>query len=350
MNRRDILKLAALTGPAAALGISLGPEAFAASGRGQSVRNIENLLAASDNSRRGLANRPTQSAALVYDNNFDGIQAYARPGGLVVAGRHNYGKSVFKNVSAHGGTVLIYLDCIIDNPGGIYHNLLLKESEFGPAVARWPGLPKANRWGYLNDFRVGGILQAKLPHVLKRMVEDNPHMAGWFADDVASKSTFPGFNWNKWRTADQQAYRDGAIALCKTFRRVADEYGLVFMVNGAWGSGYPDPDRHGNALADGGFIENHPLDAYHFNYATSTQWATRSPITQGKPFMYAVNRTTAQRDAWIRSNAVAFAACQPHYGVIPAPYSALHPTGLPHRVRRPGRTSNPLFPHFNVPG
>src|SRR3984957_5324951 len=62
-----------------------------------------------------MVNRPTQPASLVYGNpgtNGRAI-AYASPGGLVVAGRDNYADQVFKDISAGGGTVLIYLDTII---------------------------------------------------------------------------------------------------------------------------------------------------------------------------------------------------------------------------------------------
>src|ERR1700753_3737429 len=62
-----------------------------------------------------MVNRPPQPASLVYGNpgtNGRAI-AFAHPGGLVVAGRDNYADQVFKDISAGGGTVLIYLDTII---------------------------------------------------------------------------------------------------------------------------------------------------------------------------------------------------------------------------------------------
>ena len=40
------------------------------------------------------------------------------------------------------------------------------------------------------------MLQHKLECVLETMVAENPHMAGWFADDLGSRSWFPGFNWD----------------------------------------------------------------------------------------------------------------------------------------------------------
>ena len=109
-----------------------------------------------------------------------------------LAGRDNYPGQGFKDVSAAGGSVLIYLDPMIDNAHGRYHDMLINQSVCGPATSRWPGSPKANSWGYLNDFRVGSVLRRKLPCVLEKMVEENPHMAGWFADDLGSRSWFRG--------------------------------------------------------------------------------------------------------------------------------------------------------------
>ena len=73
--------------------------------------------------------------------------------------------------------------------------LLNNASECGPATSRWPGNFQANSWGYLNDFRVGSVLQSKFKCVLEKMVAENPHMGGWFADDLGSRSWFPGLSW-----------------------------------------------------------------------------------------------------------------------------------------------------------
>ena len=108
--------------------------------------------------RDDIQNLPSQAAGLVYGNPGEAAR-YAYPGGLVVAGRDNYQGQAFKDVSAAGGTVLIYLNAIIDNPHGRYHELLNNPSECGPATSRWPGNYKANSWGYLNDFRVGSVFK-----------------------------------------------------------------------------------------------------------------------------------------------------------------------------------------------
>lgn len=71
-----------------------------------------------------LQNRPTQSAVIGWNGGNATFSQYACPGGLVCVGRDNYNAQVFRNISAAGGTVLVYLDAVIDNPYGRYHQKL----------------------------------------------------------------------------------------------------------------------------------------------------------------------------------------------------------------------------------
>ena len=285
-----------------------------------------------------ITNSPVQPAALMYGRDA-GWEPYARPGGLVVANNNEQAQG-FKNISAAGGSVLVYLDTVICNVAyGRYHQKLFNASEFGPAVPRWPELPKANGWGWVMDFQFGGVLQQKLEGVLELMCAEIPHMAGWFADDVGSRSWFSNLVWGSFSTADKQAYRDGAIGICKTFRKVADKYRLIFLVNGTWtandGGGYPDVGQFGNALAEGGFVENHAANDFWRAYVGSAQWAAQSPVTGGKSFNWATTRNQADLSGLQGMTGVAFASLQPDYSTAPAPWSELHATGLPNKVIYP---------------
>ncbi|SNT02552.1 hypothetical protein SAMN06893096_11361 [Geodermatophilus pulveris] len=276
---------------------------------------------------------PAQPGALFYGSSA-GAVAYAHPGGLVVAGRDNYQDQAFKDVSAGGGSVLIYLDPIIDNPYGRYHDMLINPSVCGPATSRWPGDHRANQGGHLTDFRVGSVLQDKIRCVLETMVAENPHMAGWFVDDLGSRSWFPGFDWASF--PDKAAYREGAIALSQTLRSVADEHGLVFIVNGTWspndGGGYPNPSKSGNALADGGFVEYHDGEIDFFGpYACSSQWAAQSSVTKGEAINFAVTETAAGMGEYLDSHCYAYVNQQSDYNGT-APWGDFHATGLPSRV------------------
>ena len=283
-----------------------------------------------------VRNLPAQPGAVVFGS-ASAAEPYAHPGGLVVAGRDNYQGQAFKDVSAAGGHVLVYLDAVIDNEHGRYHDLLMNQSECGPPTRLWPGSPKANGYGHVNDFRVGSVLQQKLECVLEKMVAENPHMAGFFADDLGSRSWFPGFRWDTWGKTNQQAYRAGAIELTKTFRRVADRHGLILLVNGTWGAGslssngggYPDMGKSGNALADGGFVEHHDGQLEYFGpYGCSSQWAAQSPVTRGRAVNFAVTLSSAARSAYARSGCYAYVNQQADYGSSSV-WGPFHTTGLP---------------------
>lgn len=289
-----------------------------------------------------ITNLPGQPGITAYGSS-SAVNPFAHPGALIIAGRDNYADQPMKNASAAGATVLIYLDAIIDNPYGRYHDMLVKSSVCGPATSRWPGGPNANSWGNLQDFRVGSVVQSKLRCVLETMVAENPHMAGFFADDLGSRSWYPGFSWDSWGTTNQQAYRNGAIALAQTFHDVAVEHGLMLMVNGTWtagslassGGGYPDASSHGLSLADGGYIEHHSTSelAYWIAYSKG-QWGTATGnVSEGKPFMYVQASDDTTRNVYSNAGVAAFLSSQRDYDTASV-WGSFHPTGLPTRPAR----------------
>ena len=126
----------------------------------------------------------------------------------------------------------------------------------------------------------------------------------------------------------------------QTFRAVANRHGLVILVNGTWeagslasaGGGYPDMEEHGNALADGGFVEYHDGEITYFGpYACSPQWAAQSPLTEGKAFNYAVTMTAAGFREYRDSHCFSYVNQQADFSAAPA-WGSFHPTGLPSRV------------------
>jgi hypothetical protein len=114
-----------------------------------------------------------QAAAIASNDNLVGVPAYARPRGLVVAGRSNHSDQAFRQVFAAGGTVLVYLDTIIDNRDGRYHDLLLNGSELGPAVPGGPGMPQANQWGASTTSGWAASSRPSCPLVLERMAQEH---------------------------------------------------------------------------------------------------------------------------------------------------------------------------------
>ncbi|WP_182347868.1 hypothetical protein [Tomitella gaofuii] len=251
-------------------------------------------------------------------------------------GRVNFGDTFAREVAAYGATVLVYLDAIIDNSYGRYHELLLEDSSIGPAAGLWPGEPRANEWGMLTDFRPGSVVQAKFGPVLDLVARENPHVSGIFLDDLGTRSWFPGVDYGAMSEAEKADYRAGAIELVRTARRVADEHGLALFVNGTWtaddGGGYPDAGMHGCALVDGGVIENHGIDEIPFfaGYAASPQWGAGTP--RGIGYMWTINDgAPATRAAYVAAGIPAFATSQVDRDQPEAPWSPIQDFGLPRR-------------------
>jgi hypothetical protein len=299
--------------------------------------------------QRDLVPLPTQTGGIAYADPADStltstVAAYNYPGALVVSSRGAYDAQCFKDASAAGCTVLLYIDALVLNATGRYHSLLYNSSAYGAAVSQW-GTYSANSTGVVADFRVGGILQSKLEAVLELAVAENPHIGGFFADDLGSRSWFPNMDWTTVPAQDQTDYRRGAIGLANTFRTVADRHGLMVMVNGTWtggtlaanGGGYPAIGTHGCSLADGGFVEHHDTEiAFWTPYVTSSQWASASNCTRGTAFHMAVMSTSAGVTEFTAPQIFAYVALQTsaNYDYPPTPAGLFHQTGLPSKVGR----------------
>lgn len=292
-----------------------------------------------------FANLPTQAASIVWADpgSVGPAITYAYPGALVVAGRDQYADPVFKTISGAGGTVLIYLDALINSTVGTYHGLLLNSSIYGAAVPLWPpGYTVNSAAGYsLNDFRTtadggAGLLLSKLPGVLEQMVSDNPHIGGFFMDDLGTRSWYPDLNWTSF--PDKAKWRNGAIAIAQAVRNVCDEHGIIFMVNGTWtandGGGYPDSTQHGCSLAEANYVEHHDTESsFWVPYVSSSQWATASKVTRGVSFAFANMNTSAGFTEFQNTGAFSFLNLQPtaNYDYA-APWGTHHTTGLPSHV------------------
>ena len=281
------------------------------------------------NAATGLAPLPPQPAGFFY--NSEPSSAWAKPGALVICGRDNCGGQGFKNVSAAGGTVLVYLDTIVNVKAGRYHDPMLNQSACGPAIGTWPGSGRFNSWGYVNDVRVGGALQQKLPCVLETIIRENPHIGGFFADDLG------GDNGHTQAGLPKEEDYQAAVALSRTFRSVADKYKLMFVPNGGWegghGAGYPTRTTSGNALADGVCVEHHSTGELNYwrGYLTSSQWASQSSLTHGTPF-HIIITYPADFSAYRNANFNGFIANQSDYANAGTPWSGFHATGLPNKV------------------
>jgi hypothetical protein len=331
MRRRDFLLAAAATLATETLG-------------DKNMQRRAGLLGAAGAKKRTpptggpLTLQPTQPATFVYTVINSTLDSYKTPGAMVVAGRDNYGDTAFQQVNAAGGHVLIYLDAVLDNTVGRYHDLLYNSSVYGGAVPRFPGNRQANSIGYLPDVRVGSVLHDKLEPILRLMASENPHMAGYFADDLGSRTNFPLFTWESLTSQEQIDYRNGIIAIAQTWRNVCDDLGKIVIFNGSWnsgtiaanGGGYPNVGVHGCSLADGGCFELWKgfNAAFRTAMAASAQWSTESAMVNGDAIHLAIANDAADRADWADEGTVAYVAEQTSYASAVTPWGSFHSIGL----------------------
>lgn len=320
---------------------------------------------------------PHQAMTITYEDTISVpyaqfVSDWGRPGALIIAGRVNYNDSRMVECANRGATVTPYLDCLITNPYGRYHTLLLNASpEFGARIPEWPGGPDSGRWransigstiNYLSDFREGALMHqpignvaarvaafpwmdptwTRLEAILELMAYENPTIGGFFADDLGSRSYFADLNWTNFGATYRSQYRLGAIEISKAFDRVCKRHQLVYCANGTWnaginnGGGYPNVDAAGLASAALFMIENHPAAeyAYGVNWGSAPQWGDSS-ITGGPAYpVVIVNENTQAGEFanWAATGVPAYLGR--HYGsyTTMAVYGSGRANGLPSRV------------------
>lgn len=269
---------------------------------------------------------------------------YQHTGALILAGQSQLPSANMQNAETAGATVLAYIDPMVIQPNsGTYGDMLWQASSCGAAIPQWGSFTSGTGYN-LADFRTtadggGGLEQTKFRCVLEAMIAANPHIGGIFADDLGSKSWYPGVNWSTFGSANQQAWYDGAVGLAQTLHDVAVEHGLMTMVNGTWekgtiasnGGGYPNLAANGNAEVDGGYIEHHASSEVAFwqDYA-SGQWATGAgDAAQGSPIMYVQSSDLNTLNTYKATGVFSYGSYQTDYSQ-PAPvWGSFHATGLP---------------------
>jgi hypothetical protein len=194
-----------------------------------------------------------------------------------------------------------------------------------------------DEWGSLPNFKVTQTAyHSKMVTILNLMLDENPHIAGFFLDGLGTRH-YPGaggFNWDSWPEVDKQAYRAGNIMVAQNVHDICQARNGMAICNGQWqgggsdvGGGYPDANKHGCSLLDGILFENRPPDgpgqfAYEYAMRSDNQWGLAIPriaTMVPKGYILSSNDNTTQRDAWRSSGAVAF-AYSGDFSAIAAPW------------------------------
>lgn len=280
----------------------------------------------------GLSIAPPQPGAVIYGS--DAPSSYYHAGAMVDMNSSETAGAIA--VSNAGGHVLVYVDIIASASGGNYTSIINNANAYGPAIGLWPGQTSPyNAYGYVRDLATL-VTSGKLLNVLNKVVADNPHMAGFFADDLGTtnpqyKSPL-GTQGNGYTTPTTTFY-NAVIAAVQVFRDVCDAHGLILLVNGGFdgrgNGGYPTRGSHGCSLVEGTCAEHQASTpgAFWDVYMSAAQWANDSPITSGQALGFVI--ANAGDTGWRTHADIAWIAYQTNYSSAPNPWSGFHTTGLP---------------------
>jgi hypothetical protein len=200
------------------------------------------------------------------------VSLYAKPTGLVIAGRCNRYDSAFANVRSKGGEVLAYLVptarpdhtvCALDTQ--FYMNNL-------GAVPLWPYPSYGQRSIYANtrlpDMRAGSKWILHVVAYVEKLMRENK-VDGVFLDAVGARPYSSISNWDSWSTTEKNAYTAGIVDLVRRLdaKRRAIRPSFIIVNNGKWDR------RDGNTIGfageryvDGIMMEQPAaMNAYHLN-------------------------------------------------------------------------------------
>ncbi len=199
------------------------------------------------------------------------VSLYAKPTGLIVAGRCNRYDPAFANVRAKGGEVLAYLVpvarpdhpvCALDT--AFYMNNL-------GAVPLWPYPTYGQRSAWANtrmtDMRPGSKWILHVVAYVEKLMRENK-VDGVFLDAVGARTWSSLANWGSWSTAEKNAYTDGAVDLVRRLdaKRRAIRPSFIIVNNSLWDRG-DSRGLVGERYVDGVMLEQPKgMSLYHQNY------------------------------------------------------------------------------------
>lgn len=281
---------------------------------------------------------PPQPGAVLYGP--DATSAYAHAGAMVDMNSAETPGAIA--VSNAGGHVFVYVDAIVTGSGGNYASLINNTNSYGPAIGQWPGQTQQyNSYGYVRDLLLL-VSSGKLLNILNFIVSDNPHMAGFFCDDLGTSNPQYGYSGSPLAAAGNgysiptTTFYNAVIAVVNVFRQVCNAHNLMMLVNGMFdgrgNGGYPTRSTHGCSLAEGSCAEHQTNQGTNFwpVYLASSQWATASPLTAGDTTHFVI--ATPGDTSWNSTTGVAWIAQQSNYQTVPPVWTSFHATGLPTHV------------------
>lgn len=194
------------------------------------------------------------------------VSLYAKPTGIVIAGRCNRYDPAFANVRAKGGEVLAYLNAANRPDGSVC--ALDKQFYMGDygAVPLWPYPSYGQRsiWGntHMTDIRKGSKWANYVVSYIEKLMRERK-VDGVFLDTLGARPWGELTAWDTWSQTEKNAWTDGAVDLVRRLdaKRRAINPNFIIINNNLWSTngtrGLP-----GRQYVDGISVEHPRLSVY----------------------------------------------------------------------------------------
>lgn len=170
------------------------------------------------------------------------VSMYAKPGGMIIAGRCNRNDPAFDQARRGGAEILLYISatarpdrrvCRLDNE--LYMN--------DPArVPLWPYPTEGQRVSYprthMTDMRPGSPWILHVVDYVEQLMRDGK-VDGVFLDSMGARPWNKLAEWESWPQQEKDTWTDGNVDLVRRLdeRRRAIDPNFIIVTNGYWDRG-----------------------------------------------------------------------------------------------------------------
>jgi hypothetical protein len=255
--------------------------------------------------------------AFFWGQSLQNLDAYAKPGALIVAGNCNRYDPQIASARAAGAEVLAYL-----NPVEVYDRIPCKLNQgfYNGARERvplWPFPTPGERinWPktHMADIRAGSDWSNSVVAYVENLMREGK-VDGVFLDNIGARMWSKLADWHSWSKTEQDAWTEGNVDLVRRIDAARRQINPKFIVvtNNVWDRG-DAAGFTGEQYVDGVVLERSALNDWHIKYA-------------GRPFsnlghrrVLVVSRSEADVAGWARVPGVTHVSFQPNYGFTAHP-------------------------------
>lgn len=203
------------------------------------------------------------------------VPLYAKPTGMLIAGRCNRYDAAFQAARAKGAEVLAYINPVT-RPD---HHVCALDTKFYMndlgQVPLWPYPTYGQRSPWANtrmtDIRAGSQWVLYVVKYVEALMREGK-VDGVFLDTVGVRPWSSLAEWNSWPASEKNAYAAGNVDLVRRLdaRRRAINPDFIIVANNVWEAGTTKA-LDGERYIDGVMLEHpKPLSPWHVAYAKRT--------------------------------------------------------------------------------